>query len=302
MSPRFFEQAKKTAKRHLKKIIPRPGLTLRRIFYFPAETLDRWLGRADPLTPPRYLRYAWSGWFHADSGELIPFLQQHAALKPHHSVLDVGCGVGSLAVPLACFLDARGRYEGFDIVPEGIAWCQKAIASRYASFHFQLADVANPSYNPAGRSQASDYRFPFSDAVFDVVYLGSVFTHMLPPDLENYTREIARVLRPGGRCAITFFLLNPESLELMRAGRSIFTFVHHSGAYSPLDPAMPEDTVAYQESYVLSVFESVGLEVERPLAYGQWCGRRVDFPYQDFVVAAKPVGSGASASARSDSA
>ncbi len=301
MPPRFLERAKKTVKRHLKKVFPRPGLTLRRLLYFPADTLDHLLGRAGPLTPPRSLRYAWGGWFHADAGELIHFLEQHARLAPHHNVLDVGCGVGSLAVALAPFLEAHGRYEGFDIVPEGIAWCQKAIAPRYPNFHFQLADVLNPSYNPAGRWKASAYLFPFADAAFDVVYLGSVFTHLLPPELENYMREIARVLKPGGHCAITFFLLNAESLELMRAGRSVFDFTHHFGPYSLLDPAMPEDAVAYQESYVLSLFESVGLKVQQPLAYGLWCGRAVPFPYQDFVVAAKPVESGASASARSDS-
>ena len=38
---------------------------------------------------------------------------------------------------------------------------------------------------------------------------------MLSADMENYLKQIARVLKPGGRCLITYFLLNPESAKLM---------------------------------------------------------------------------------------
>ena len=41
-----------------------------------------------------------------------------------------------------------------------------------------------------------------------MVYLISVFTHMLPEECENYAQEIMRVLRPGGRCAVTTFLVD----------------------------------------------------------------------------------------------
>ena len=41
----------------------------------------------------------------------------------------------------------------------------------------------------------------------DVAFLTSVFTHMLPEDVEHYLDELARVLKPGGRTLITWFLL-----------------------------------------------------------------------------------------------
>jgi len=45
-----------------------------------------------------------------------------------------------------------------------------------------------------GTVAASEFVFPFADASFDFVSLASVFTHMLPVDLEHYAGQIARVL------------------------------------------------------------------------------------------------------------
>jgi ubiquinone/menaquinone biosynthesis C-methylase UbiE len=36
----------------------------------------------------------------------------------------------------------------------------------------------------------------------------SLFTHIRPAEVENYLREMARVLKPGGRCLAAFFMLN----------------------------------------------------------------------------------------------
>ena len=47
---------------------------------------------------------------------------------------------------------------------------------------------------------------------------------MLTEDMENYLSEIVRVLRKGGRCFITYFLLNPETIKLMKQNQSIFDF------------------------------------------------------------------------------
>ena len=52
-----------------------------------------------------------------------------------NSVLDVGCGIGRMAIPLARYLNTDGKYEGFDIIPENIAWCQRAITPRYPQLY-----------------------------------------------------------------------------------------------------------------------------------------------------------------------
>jgi len=119
-----------------------------------------------------------------------------------------------MAIPLTKYL-SEGSYEGIDIIPYHINWCKKNIMSRYPNFRFQMADVFNKLYNPKGKYKPSEYEFPYQDEDFDFVFLTSVFTHMLPKDMENYFSQIARVLRKKGRCLITFFLLNKESLRLI---------------------------------------------------------------------------------------
>ena len=43
---------------------------------------------------------------------------------------------------------------------------------------------------------------------------------MLAEDVEHYLYEVARVLKTGGRCPISFFLLNEMSVALMRSNKS----------------------------------------------------------------------------------
>ena len=111
-------------------------------------------------------------------------LVQRAHLSPAASILDLGCGNGSVARPLTRYLDGRGRYEGLDINGPGVAWLQERYLS-YPNFTFTHANVYNKAYNADGAVAATDYRLPFDDAMFDLVLLKSVFTHMLPEDVRS---------------------------------------------------------------------------------------------------------------------
>ena len=61
--------------------------------------------------------------------------------------------------------------------------------------------------------------FPCADNSFDLVFLTSVFTHMFAGDVENYLSEISRVLKPGGKCLITWFLLDEVSRKSGEPGQ-----------------------------------------------------------------------------------
>jgi SAM-dependent methyltransferase len=259
----------------------------RRIYHLPADVLDSVLGRRNPLTPPKGLIFFGGGDFNKIGEEYFRYFVDLGGLKPNERVLDVGCGIGRMAVPLTNYLDARGSYEGFDVVPEGIAWCRENITSRYPNFRFRVADIKNKEYNPGGRFAASEYRFPYEDASFDFVLLTSVFTHLLPDEIENYVSEIGRVLAPGGRCLATFFLLNEESLALIRSGSSTIDFKHDLGCYRVKDVYTPEAAIAYPEDYVRSLCVKRGLGISEPIHYGAWPRRRDFLSYQDIVIAAK---------------
>jgi SAM-dependent methyltransferase len=223
--------------------------------------------------------------FIAVGAEFVRLFREVGGLQPDECVLDVGCGIGRMALPLTKYLNAQSRYEGFDIVKEGIDWCAANITSRFPNFHFQLADVYNEYDLPDGRYKASEYRFPFESESFDFVFLTSVFTHMLPADVENYLGEITRVLKPGGRCFATFFLWNAEAAQLIAAGKARFQFQHEHGVYRVQQTEHPEAAICYDEAYALRLFTKNQL---RPtIHYGDWSGRVDYVDGQDIILAMK---------------
>lgn len=261
--------------------------TVRRLVFFPTELLDKAFRRRDPLIPPRWMIYIGPGDFTAIGKEFLRHFIELGGLKPSDAVLDVGCGIGRMAIPLTAFLGEQGSYDGFDIVPDGIAWCQDQITPRFRNFRFILADIYNGIYNQRGRYKASEYVFPYPDASFDFAFLTSVFTHMLPVDMENYLRETVRVLKPGGRCFITYFLITSEVEALLKRGVSTIPMREQPGGYSTIDRGTPEYDIGLPEDTVLALYHNLGLELTCPIQYGTWCGRVSGLTYQDVIVAQK---------------
>ena len=261
----------------------------RRILYWPIDTFDLVVGRRDPLTPPKGLwpPYVIRGGFHEHGAAFASLLVDLGGLKPDGAVLDVGCGIGRVAVPLTRYLNAQGRYEGLDVDPESIAWCESAISRRYPNFRFHLIDVANKGYRPEGKMHAASYRFPFDSSSFDLVFLKSVFTHMLVDEVPNYLTEVARVTKPGGRCLITFFLINEESHRLLAEGKARRSFPFDYGVYRIENQDRPTNAVAYNEAFVRDLYHQSGLRIEESVHLGSWRGREDAHFAQDIIVAFK---------------
>lgn len=207
-------------------------------------------------------------------------------LQPTDSVLDIGCGTGRMAIPLAKYLGEEGSYVGFDVFAPGIEWCQDHIGKHRPNFRFETADVDNGLYNQKAASPASEYRFPCEDESIDVVLAASVFTHLLVDDVRHYLKETSRILKPGGHCLITAFLINKEAGQFIVEGRSRhFTFQHRKGDCLVEDPTRPEAALAYEEELLTALFREAGLQIEEPIRYGLWCGRDKFLSYQDIIVA-----------------
>jgi SAM-dependent methyltransferase len=148
------------------------------------------------------------GVFFAQRGEtLTKLLVDHAALKKDDVVFEIGCGSGCAAFALARRLD-DGHYTGIDIDQPSINACLKNSIFMNKRFAFIRIDIRHPFYNPSGVLSANQYRMPCSDGGADIVFLISVFTHMLPDDVSGTIHEIGRILKPGGRCLFTTFLMD----------------------------------------------------------------------------------------------
>lgn len=239
------------------------------------------------MVPPGEMDFVGGSRFVEVGDEFLEYFKDLGDLQPEHHVLDVGCGLGRLARPLTSFLNESASYEGFDIVPEGISWCQENIATRFPKFSFRLANVYNKLYNPRGECASRDYKFPYPDESFDFIFLTSVFTHMLPEELENYFAEIARVLKPGGRVFITYFLLTDESKSLIENDESAEKLTTEFGQCRIVNEEFPEASVGYEIPYLRTLYDRHSLKIRKPIIYGNWCGRSEFTSYQDFIVAEK---------------
>ena len=182
--------------------------------------------RDEALLPPAHLRiYYYRTWrpeAFARACRTARTELELAGLRAEHRVLDIGSGIGNLAVGLIDHL--QGTYDGFEVHREAVDWCRRAITPRYPTFRFHRADLVSGAYNPDGRVSAAQYRFPFPDKSFDVIFLGSVYTHLLPEDTRQFVHEVSRLLAPGGFCVASYFLLNDERRESIDARRSFMSF------------------------------------------------------------------------------
>ncbi len=107
-----------------------------------------------------------------------------AAPAPGDHVLDLGSGSGMDAFAVAELVGDRGAVDGVDITAEQLAKAQRLAGGRPVRFH-------------RARLEA----LPFADGAFDAVISNGVFN--LSPDKARAFAEAARVLRPGGRLALS---------------------------------------------------------------------------------------------------
>jgi SAM-dependent methyltransferase len=177
--------------------------------------------------------------------------------------------VGNLAIGLRGYLTAP--YRGFDVHREAVAWCRDHLTPRYPQFVFDHIDLASVAYNSNGTGSADTFTFPLADASVDFVYLGSVFTHLLPAAVERYVAEIGRLLTPGGRGVVSCFVLNDERRAEVERGHAFLAFpvVHPSGVCRLHDAATPEAAVAFEESFLRSAFARHALKVDS-MRQGHW--------------------------------
>jgi SAM-dependent methyltransferase len=202
-------------------------------------------------------------------------VQKWTPILPHHRVVEIGCGIGRDAIPLTALL-TRGLYLGIDVLPDSIEWCQQAISPAFPNFSFQHMDVCSSLYNPAGTIEPTQVHIPLDDSTVDRIFLFSVFTHMLRPEIERYLGEFRRLLADGGLVYTTTFIYNDDVLASARINKDStpwsLTFAHEYEKGCRInDTEVPLQGVAYSRESWEDMVTRSGLVLRRFLP-GGWSG------------------------------
>jgi hypothetical protein len=95
--------------------------------------------------------------------------------------------------------------------------------------------------------------------------------------------EIARLLKPNGRCLASFFLLNDKQAALAAQGENALQFTWGDDRWRYVYEHSPESASAYDETYILELLRKHNLELRAPIYYGTWTGRKNGLSFQDLL-------------------
>jgi ubiquinone/menaquinone biosynthesis C-methylase UbiE len=137
-----------------------------------------------------------------------------ARLEPGESVLDVGCGTGTLAIAAKRHVGPTGSVYGIDASPEMIARASRKARKAGLEVLFEHA-VAEA--------------LPFPDAHFDAVLTTLMLHHLPRKARQQCAHEIRRVLKPRGR------VLAVDFASAARERRSVIGHFHRHGHVDLVD-------------------------------------------------------------------
>jgi SAM-dependent methyltransferase len=144
-------------------------------------------------------------------------LREMLDVEPGERILEVGPGTGYYTLDVAEWVKPDGRVDILDLQPEMLDHTMRRAGER------GLANVTP--------TQSDATAMPYEDGSFDAAYLVTVLGEI--PDQDAALRELARVLKPGGRLVVGELIGDPHYVRLgplrLRASGAGLTYESRAG-------------------------------------------------------------------------
>lgn len=267
----------KTLRKIYYSLSPDLRLWARKLYYLP-DTLFK---KREGTIPPKSLIYTGSGDFLKQGSEWKEFFIDNG-LQPEHSFLDIGSGIGRIAIGLKDYL--KGEYQGFEAMEVGADWCRNNITPKYPNFNFKYVNLHNDLYNSEGLD-AAEYVFDYTRDSFDYACAISVFTHMIDTEVANYLEQASKVIKRNGHLVATFFIMDKDTKQRLDTSETNFRFDHAYENYYLMDKKVKGANVCFKKEYLLKIIDASGFEIVRSIP-GSWSGIPKISPvaFQDVLV------------------
>jgi ubiquinone/menaquinone biosynthesis C-methylase UbiE len=135
-----------------------------------------------------------------------------ARVEPGDSVLEVGCGTGTLTLAAKRQAGPSGQVFGIDVIPGMIAASQQKAARAQEEVTFQLGSIDD---------------IPFPASRFDVVICSFMIFHMAEQTRRKGIAEVYRVLKPQGRWLVLDLALPTQPVQRFVAQRLFGGMLQH---------------------------------------------------------------------------
>ncbi len=192
-------------------------------------------------------------------GEMHDLMIDSVEARPDDLWLDIGCGTGELA-----FLATRtgATIHGADLSPALVETARRQAAERGHDLAFEVADCE---------------ALPYDDATYDVVTssVGVIFA----PDHHRVVAELARVLRPGGRLALTAWTTDG----------TIGEFFKLIGRYAPPPPDGAGSSIAWGDVAYCERLLGAAFDLEFSHHDVPWVGESAEDLWNEMAEAFGPI-------------
>jgi ubiquinone/menaquinone biosynthesis C-methylase UbiE len=208
------------------------------------------------------------------SRNFIHYLVKDCKIASNAKILEIGCGIACLSLPLIKYVKSGGKYCGIDPDKQCIDWCKHKITP--------FCDASFKLYN----NDEPEIHFPFDDGEFDVVFTGSLFGSIQQESIDKYLSEITRILKKGGQLIFTIFMAHQFQITAKSKKIKTRTRLNKTNGVAFLTNSRNEKAYVHQDALINTSLEKAHFEIKDTI-FGNWSDMSNSPIYQDLVSTVK---------------